>query len=36
MAIYVKILIYSFGLLNKVIMYVKDKGSNIATLTFVK
>ncbi len=31
----VKVLLNSFGLLNKVITYVKDEGFNLATLTFV-
>jgi hypothetical protein len=31
----VKVLLNSFGLLNKVITYVKDEGCNLATLTFV-
>ncbi len=30
----VTMLLNSFGLLNKVIMYVKNEGSNLATLTF--
>jgi hypothetical protein len=35
MAVEVKVLLNSFGLLNKVVKYVKDEGSNHATLTFV-
>jgi hypothetical protein len=35
MATQVKVLLNSFGLFNKVITYVKDEGSNLATLTFV-
>lgn len=31
----VKILLYSFGLLDKIIAYVKNKGSNLNTLTNV-
>jgi hypothetical protein len=31
----VKMLLNSFGLLNKVVTYVKDEGSNLITLTFV-
>jgi hypothetical protein len=36
MAIYVEMLLYSIGLLNKVIMYVKDKGCNTTTSSYVK
>jgi hypothetical protein len=31
----IKVLLNSFGLLNKFIAYVKDEGSNLLTLTFV-
>jgi hypothetical protein len=36
MATQVKMLLNSSSLFNKVIIYVKDKGSNLATLTSVK
>ncbi len=36
MATQVKMLMNSSSLFNKVIVYVKDKGSNLATLTFAK
>jgi formate-dependent nitrite reductase membrane component NrfD len=35
MAIQVKVLLNPFGLINKIITYVKDEGSNLATLTSI-